>query len=58
MANTTKHAFGARENIETAKADGKLDAYDMLHLDNGEMGWLDKDGNLVIHADRSQRAHT
>lgn len=58
MANTTKHAFGARENIETAKTQGKLDAYDMLHLDNGEMGWLDKDGNVVIHADRSQQAHT
>lgn len=58
MANTTKHAFGARENIEAAKAEGKLDAYDMLHLDNGEVGWLDKDGELVIHADRSQRAHT
>lgn len=58
MANVTKHAFGARENIETAKTAGTLNAYDMLHLDNGEMGWLDKDGNLVIHADRSQVAHT
>lgn len=58
MANVTKHAFGARENIETAKTAGTLNAYDMLHLDNGEMGWLDKDGKLVIHADRSQQAHT
>lgn len=58
MANVTKHAFGARENIETAKTAGTLNAYDMLHLDNGEMGWLDKDGNVVIHADRSQVAHT
>lgn len=58
MANVTKHAFGARENIETAKTAGTLNAYDMLHLDNGEMGWLDKDGNLVMHNDRSQQAHT
>lgn len=58
MANITKHAFGARENIETAKTAGSINAYDMLHLDNGEMGWLDKDGNLVIHNDRSQQAHT
>lgn len=58
MANTTKHAFGSKDNIETAKAAGTLDAYDMLHLDNGEMGWIDKEGKTVIHADRTQKAHT
>lgn len=58
MANNTKHAFGARENIEAAKASGAINVYDMLHLSNGEMGWIDKDGNTVIHADRSQVAHT
>ena len=58
MANTTKHAFGAKENIEAAKAAGTIDAYDVLHLSNGEMGWIDKDGKTVMHADRSQEAHT
>ena len=28
----TKHAFGSKENIETAKAAGTIDAYDVLHL--------------------------
>ena len=54
----TKHAFGAKENIEAAKSAGTIDAYDVLHLSNGEMGWIDKEGNTVIHADRSQEAHT
>lgn len=58
MANKTKHAFGARENIETAKQAGTIDAYDVLHLDNGEFGWIDKDGNTVIHAEKTQTAHT
>lgn len=58
MANTTKHAFGARENVEAAKASGAIDAFDMLHLSNGEIGWIDRDGKTVIHADRSQEAHT
>lgn len=59
MADTkTKHAFGAKENIEAAKSAGTIDAFDVLHLSNGEMGWIDKEGNTVIHADRSQEAHT
>ena len=58
MANKTKHAFGARANIETAKQAGTIDAYDVLHLDNGEFGWIDKDGNTVIHAEKTQNAHT
>lgn len=57
MAETTKmtrHAFGAKENIETAKASGAIDAFDMLHLSNGEFAWLDKDGNTVINTPRTQ----
>lgn len=49
-----KHAFGSKENIETAKAAGTIDAYDVLHLDNGEMAWLDKDGNTVMNTPRTQ----
>ena len=58
MANTTKHAFGAKENIETAKASGAIDAFDVIHMTNGEFGWIDKDGNTVIHAERTQKEHT
>ena len=58
MANNVKHAFGAKGNIETAKQNGAINAYDVLHLDNGEFGWLDANGNTVIHAERTQIAHT
>lgn len=58
MANVTKHAFGAKENIETAKATGVIDAYDVIHMTNGEFGWIDKEGNTVIHAERTQTEHT
>lgn len=58
MANITKHAFGAKENIETAKSSGAIDAYDVIHMTNGEFGWIDKDGNTVIHAERTQTEHT
>lgn len=51
---TTKHAFGAKENIETAKAAGTIDAYDVLHLSNGEMAWIAADGSTVINTPRTQ----
>jgi len=56
MANEkmTKHAFGAKANIETAISSGAVDAYDVLHLDNGEFAWIDKDGNLVMNTPRTQ----
>lgn len=48
----SKHGFGALENIDTAIASGKLDAYDVLFVKdaNGKpyVGWVDKDGNKVI----------
>ena len=50
----TKHAFGSKENIEAAKAAGTIDAYDVLHLSNGEMAWIDKDNNTVINTPRTQ----
>ena len=58
MANVAKHAFGAKDNIEAAKAEGTINEYDVLHLDTGEIGWIDGDGKTIIHADRSQEAHT
>lgn len=50
----TKHAFGAKENIETAKASGTIDAYDVLHLTNGEIAWIDANNNTVINTPRTQ----
>ena len=50
----TKHAFGAKENIETAKASGAIDAYDVLHLTNGELAWINADGETVINTPRTQ----
>lgn len=50
----TKHAFGAKENIETAKEAGTINEYDVLHLSNGEMGWIDANGNTVINTPRTQ----
>lgn len=49
-----KHAFGSKENIETAKATGAIDAYDVLHLSNGELAWIDGENNTVINTPRTQ----
>lgn len=54
MANITKHAFGAKENIDSAKANGSINAFDILHLSNGEIAWIDKDNNTVINTPRTQ----
>lgn len=54
MANLSKHAFGSKERIEEAKASGSVDEFDILFLDNGEVGWLDKDKNTVINTPRTQ----
>lgn len=56
MANLSKHAFGAKENIETAKSNGAINEFDVLFLNNGETGWIDKDGNTVINTPRTQTA--
>lgn len=50
----TKHAFGSKENIEAAKTAGTIDAYDVLHLSNGEIGWIAADGSTVINTPRTQ----
>lgn len=51
----SKHAFGSSQNIEKAISDGKIDAFDILFLDsntdNPKIGWLDKDGNVVLVRD-------
>lgn len=58
MPKSSKHAFGNKADINTAKAAGDIDQYDVIYMDTGEIGWLDKDKNLVMHTQRSQRAHT
>lgn len=56
MANTSKHAFGSKENITSAVEAGKLDAFDVMFLSNGEIGWVDKENNTVINTPRTQSA--
>lgn len=52
MAEKAKHAFGALENVDSAIASGKVDAYDILFVKDADgkpyVGWIDKDGNKVI----------
>lgn len=50
----SKHAFGSRDGIESAKTSGAIDAYDVLFLNNGEIGWLDKNNETVINTPRTQ----
>ena len=58
MAEISKHAFGSKDNIESAKASGTIDAYDVLFLDNREIGWIAKDGRTVMSTSRTQEAIT
>lgn len=53
----SKHAFGTKEGIENAKTQNQIDEYDILFLDNGEIGWLDKTKNTVINTPRTQKPH-
>lgn len=54
MANMSKAAFGSKENIASALEQGKIDEYDVLYLDNKEIGWIDKNGETVISTTRTQ----
>ena len=58
MPLNSKHAFGSKENIETAKTEGTINERDVLFLDNREIGWIDKDGNTVMSTSRTQEAVT
>lgn len=48
MAEKAKHAFGSEAKIPEALASGKIDAYDILFLDEKKVGWIDKNGEVVI----------
>lgn len=56
MAENSKHAFGSKANIETAKTEGAIDAYDILFLDTKEIGWIAKDGSTVMATPRTQES--
>lgn len=58
MANLSKHAFGSKDNIETAKEAGKIDEFDIIFMDNGEIGWVDGEKQTIINTPRTQKAHT
>lgn len=44
----SKHAFGSEANVDTAIANGLIDAYDIIFMDEKKIGWVDKNGNKVI----------
>lgn len=54
----SKHAFGSKANLAGAVSSGVIDEYDIVYLDNGEMAWVDKNGEVVMHTPRTQTAIT
>lgn len=58
MPTISKHAFGSKASIETAKANGLINERDVLFLDNREIGWITKDGETVMSTTRTQEAVT
>lgn len=58
MAVFSKHAFGSKEHVDAAKANGTLGPNDVLFLDNREIGWIAKDGSTVMSTSRTQEAIT
>lgn len=50
----SRHAFGSEANIDSALDQGLIDAYDILFLKEGKIGWIDADGNKVILEDKKQ----
>lgn len=48
MSQKTKVAFGSESKIEEGLKTKKINAFDILCLDEKKIGWIDKDGNVVI----------
>lgn len=46
--NRARHAFGSETRISEALAAGTIDAYDILFLDEKKVGWVTKNGEVVI----------
>lgn len=49
--NKSSHAFGSIKNLAAAIEAGKINARDIVFLDEGKIGWLDKEGKLVMIED-------
>lgn len=54
MIKKARHAFGAKDRIDGALQSGAIDNFDTLFLDNGEMGWIDENNNVIISSPRTQ----
>ena len=50
----SRHAFGSEANVDSALDQGLIDAYDILFLKEGKIGWIDANGNKVILDDKEQ----
>lgn len=50
----SRHAFGSEANIEAALAAGAIDAHDILFLNEGKIGWIDKEGKPIILEGKKQ----
>lgn len=48
----SKHAFGSEINVDAALEQGLIDAYDVLFLSEGKVGWIDANGKKVILEDK------
>lgn len=48
MALKAKHAFGSEKDISKALSEGKIDAFDILFLDEKKIGWVTKNNEVVI----------
>lgn len=53
MAKMAKHAFGSEAKVDEALKAGTIDAYDILFLNEGKVGWIDKSGQKVIAEDKT-----
>lgn len=50
----SRHAFGSEANIDSALDQGLIDAYDILFLKEGKIGWINAEGKKVILEDKEQ----
>lgn len=50
----SRHIFGSESGVDIAVEQGLIDAYDVLFLSDGRVGWIDKDGNKIINTPGKQ----
>lgn len=54
MAHLARHAYGSEANVDEALASGVIDAYDILFLNEGKIGWIDKNGKKIFASGKNQ----